>query len=389
MENQGIKSTIAVHTKYHAFRLAEGLYKMGILDKVYTLTPRFKLKSYDLPGKAIKSFWILGGLKFLNLRLGRIISDNYLTDFFDDLVSFFLKKPAEKWIFTGYSGFCEKSLKKAKKMGAITCVERACPHIDEQSEFVRKEKSALLKKEEPIVPNPTWERMKREYDIADYIIVPSNYSRKSFLSRGFAPSKVVITPLCNEKKIVPREGEKKYPERFTVLCVGGNFYRKGIFYLLEAWRMLGLKNAKLIIKGGVPGEFSELLKTPGLEIVDSHLSEEELGNLYNDSTLVVLPSIDDGFGMVVVEAMSIGLPVIITENVGSADIIRNGEEGFIVPIRNPKALAEKIKFFYDSPDKVREMGGKARETAKNYTPERYAERVAAAYEKMLAEKAGK
>jgi len=64
-------------------------------------------------------------------------------------------------------------------------------------------------------------------------------------------------------------------------------------------------------------------------------------------------------------------------------VIQNGKEGFVVPIRDPKALADKISFFYGNPGKVKEMGKKAMETAKDYTPERYAERVAAFYEKVL------
>jgi len=383
MENQGIKSTIAVHAKYHAFRLAEGLHKMGILDRIYTPVPKFKLTSYDLPKRAIKSFWLLGALKYLNLRLGRVVSDDALTGFFDRWVSFSLKRPAEQWVFTAYSGYCERSITKAKELGAVACVERSCPHIDFQTELVGEEKSILLKRKEPAMQNPVWERMKREYEIADYIITPSNYSRNSFLERGFDPSKILITPLCNEKRVVLRGGVKRYPEQFTVLCVGGNFYRKGIVYLLQAWKMLGLNGAKLIIKGEVPPEFSNLTALPGVEIVREHLSEKELEDFYNRATLLVLPSIDDGFGMVVVEAMSIGLPVIITKNVGAADIIKDGEEGFVVPIRDASAIAEKILFFREHPEKVEAMGRKAIGTAKDYTPERYAERVAKVYKKIF------
>ena len=209
--DEGIRATIAVHAKYHAFRLAEGLHKLGILDRIYTPVPKFKLGSYELPGRMIKSFWFLGGLKYLNLRLGRLVSDDALTGFFDNLVSWSLRRPAEKWIFTAYSGYCERSLKRAKELGAVVCVERSCPHIDEQTELVEEEKNVLLKKNNPVPKNPVWDRMKREYELADYIITPSNYSRNSFLKRGFAPSKIIITPLCNEKKVVLRGGKKAYP----------------------------------------------------------------------------------------------------------------------------------------------------------------------------------
>src|SRR3989344_2773972 len=232
-----IKATIAVHGKYHAFRLAEGLNARGVLDKIYTLYPRFKLGSYNLPKNKIKSFWPLAGIKYANQKLHLGIPDDAITGFFDLLVSLAVKRPAQKWIFNGYSGYCERSIKKAKALGAITLVERGCPHIDEQQRLMREEESLLLGKEILEKKNKVWDRMKREYDLADYVVVPSNYSKKSFVELGFPSSKILVTPLSNEKRITPRERTGTHKE-FVVLCIGGNFYRKGIFYLLEAWKKL-------------------------------------------------------------------------------------------------------------------------------------------------------
>lgn len=376
-----MKTTIAVHAKYQAFRLVEGLDRLGVLETLFTVYPKFKIASYKIDPRKIKSFNALGALRFLEIRLGIQLKDETISFLFDNWVTMNLKKPQGSWIFHGWSGFSEKSLLRAKKLGGIAVVDRACPHIDFQQELLAEEKTLLLKK--PFFPEKKklYEKMRREYAIADYIMVPSEYSRKAFIKRGFKPEKVIAVPLCYEKATKP-SGAKK-PEKFTVLCIGGVFYRKGMYYLLKAWQELGLKNAELVIKGAIPKEFPELMSIPNVRYLTRYVSDEEVAKLYDESHVFVLPSIDDGFGMVVAEAMTAGLPAIITENVGIADSIESGKDGFVIPIRSTEALKEKIKYFYDHPHKIEEMGLHALEKAKEYTAEAYAKRAVAAYQKML------
>ncbi len=382
MNPYNIKLTFAAHGKYYAFRLAEELNKFGYLDKIYTLYPKFKL-AYDLPPEKIKSFHFLGMVKYINMRYGSLALDDFITSFFDDRVAFvFEKNQSPNWIFASYSGFCEKSLKRAKELGAITLVERACPHIDEQEELISNEKSRLLKNNVPVESNKIHDRMKREYEIADYIVVPSEYSRKSFIKRGIDSTKLITIPICNEKNII-LDKKSKSCDFFTVLCVGGNFYRKGIIYLLQAWKELGLGNANLIIRGSIPGAFRHLSSVSNVEVISRHLSDWEMNILYNQATIFVLPSIDDGFGMAVIEAMRAGLPVIITQNVGAAEILEERREGFIVPIRNVESLKERILFFYNNPDKVKEMGASALMKSREYCPQKYAERAMIEYERII------
>jgi len=383
MKSLDFKVSISVHARYLAFRLAEGLNKYGVLDRIYTIYPKFKMSSYQIPKDKIVSFPVLGALKYLKMHWKIKISDDPLSDFFSSLVALNLKKPANSWIFHAFSGYCEEPLKKAKKLGAITVVERGCPHIDEQTRIIAEEKSLLLKIK--ILPHHkyVYDRMKREYNIADYIKVPSLYSQRSFIERGFKPEKVIVIPDCREK-LTTFKNELKRSNRFIILCTGGNFYRKGLFYLLEAWRKLNLSDAGLIFKGNVPKEFEHFLNQKNITRITKYLSDEEMANLYNQAHILVFPSIDDGFGLVPVEAMGAGLPVIVSENVGMADVIENSKDGFVIPIRSSDAIAEKIKFFYDNPEKLKAMSAAAIEKSKFYSPEEYTKRIIAAYEKMLS-----
>jgi len=81
----------------------------------------------------------------------------------------------------------------------------------------------------------------------------------------------------------------------------------------------------------------------------------------------VLSSVNEGFGITALEAMAHGRPVIVAEGAGSHDVVRNGVDGFIVPVRDPDAIAEKIDWFKDNPDKLREMGKEAQKTARKYS----------------------
>lgn len=375
------KVVISAHSKNHAFRLAEGLATQGVLEKIYTMYPKFRVSGYKIPKNKIASFPLLGAIKYINMHYTKF-SDDKLSDFFSFLVAQNLRKLPNRWFFHAFSGYCETPLKKAKRLGAITVVDRGCPHIDEQTQIIAEEKSRLLKKKFQPEQKYVYERMKREYDLTDYIVVPSKYSQKSFIERGFSPNKVLVVPLSYEKK-VNIKSQLSIVNCFTVLCTGGNFYRKGLFYLLEAWQKLNLPDAELIFKGNVPQEFEYLLKAKNITRITNYLSDEEMGKLYGRAHICVFPSLDDGFGMVATEAMTSGLPVIVSENVGMADAVENGKDGFVVPIRSSDAIAEKIKFFYDNPEKIKEMSKVTVEKSKFFAPEKYAKRIITAYEKII------
>ena len=110
---------------------------------------------------------------------------------------------------------------------------------------------------------------------------------------------------------------------------------------MNAWNELKLPKSRLIIRSIIPKEFLYFAKSENISVIDHHLNVNDLVKLYAQASIFCLPSIDEGFGTVVVEAMASRLPVIVTENVGAKDLITNGVEGFIVPIRDKEALKEK------------------------------------------------
>ncbi len=376
--------TFSLHQKYHLVRLAEGLEARGHLKRIYSVYPSSMLKrAYHIPEKKLRGLWLFGGLRYLAMKSKKRELDAMLVRWFDRTVARLLPK-AEKQgqCFHGLNVSSLEALKAAKRKVYITFVERSCPHIDYQENLIADEYERLTGERRVSTPRISTERMKQEYDIADYIVVPSTYSGKSFIERGYNKDKVLVVPLSYEK--ATKAPEKRNRDKTVFLCIGGNFYRKGIYYLLKAWELLKPRNAELIVKGGVPERFAPLLKQKGVRHLTRHLSDEEMNELYAKSHVFILPSIDDGFGMVVAEAMTSGMPVIVTEHVGIADGITNGMEGYVVPIRNPEALAEKMAHFLEHPEEISRMGKRALEKSKIYRPEAYTERMVKAYREAVS-----
>ena len=114
-------------------------------------------------------------------------------------------------------------------------------------------------------------------------------------------------------------------------------------YLFEAMATLGRTDVELCVIGALEAEMRPMMaKYDGTFRYLGAVARGELHKHYSQASVLVLPSIQDGFGMVQAQAMACGVPVIATENTGAADLFNDGVEGFIVPIRDAGAIREKI-----------------------------------------------
>ena len=146
-----------------------------------------------------------------------------------------------------------QSGRKARKNGATFVLDRACPHVDFQQSIVSKEaEKAGAMTGTAWQPEPEWfhERQLAEYQEADFILVPSEYSRRTFSQE--LQSKIIKAPLLGRCRF-PETVSFERNATFTVGAVGGQALRKGYLYLLQAWKSLALPNAKLLIRGDFTG----------------------------------------------------------------------------------------------------------------------------------------
>jgi len=183
---------------------------------------------------------------------------------------------------------------------------------------------------------------------------------------GFPEEKLTRVPLGVLLDRFKPEGEPA-KDRFDVLFVGSVTVRKGIPYLLEAFGKVQHPHKRLRIVGPVPNESRSVLARFNLKDVElvGQMPHSEVRRYMSTSHVLVLPSIEDGFGMVMGQAMACGCPVISTDHTGGPDLYTHGVEGFIVPIRSSDALAESLQRLADDPALQRRMSEAALKRVKS------------------------
>jgi glycosyltransferase involved in cell wall biosynthesis len=236
-------------------------------------------------------------------------------------------------------------------------------------EYSELGKESLLTEQELQSDQERLDQLSCESALADWCIVASNFTKQTLIDNGVQESRIHRIPYGVDLGIYRPRPKRTGP--FRVVFVGQLVQRKGLEYLLKAWKRLRLHDAELVLAGR--GRVDEKLLTAFRSefVYAGNISTDCLRHLYADSDLFCMPSLVEGFGLVYLEALGCGLPVIATPNTGAADIIRDGREGFIVPIRDVDALAEKLEWAYKNRRVIAEMGNAARTLAEQYSWERF------------------
>lgn len=264
-------------------------------------------------------------------------------------------------------------LYRAKDLGIKGIIERGTLHIAEQD--------ALMKKESVPIPPALVKRQLLEYKKADYITVPSSIAAESFKKHGI--ENVFMNNLGVD--IEQFSPGKKSDDVFRVLSVGIISKQKGHHYLLKAFKEQKKNNAELVLIGGIKEDVKqEMQACKSLYKHIPHIKQSELVEHYRNASVFVLPSVQDGWGMVVSEAQACGIPCIVSENTGAKDMIREGWNGFIIPTGNVKALINKIEYFHNNPSEVKRMGKNARMAAEKFSWNAYEQRYAKFVEESCA-----
>jgi len=220
------------------------------------------------------------------------------------------------------------------------------------------------------------ERKTKELELADVVVGPGKFVLDSLPT--WAANKTLImspfgSPLSTMSVLNTTAEDFECPLR--VLFVGSLGQRKGLGDLFEAVKLLDPKKIELVVMGSLvaPLDFykSELANfryekgRPNTEVLE----------LMRSCDVFCLPSIVEGRALVMQEAMSQGLPLLITPNTGGEDLIIDGETGFLVPIRSPEAIAEKLTWYIEHRIETKKMGSLAKAHAEKYTWKGYGDQI--------------
>jgi glycosyltransferase involved in cell wall biosynthesis len=208
---------------------------------------------------------------------------------------------------------------------------------------------------------------------ADQILVLSRHAREMLLEEGIDEDRMVTTPLGVDLDLFeprPRAEEGV----FRIIFVGQVTQRKGLSYLVDAFERAAIPGSELLLVGEPMGTTDPWLGRPGVTHVPT-VPRSELPGHYARADVYVLPSLAEGFGLTGLEAMACGLPVILSDHTFGPDIIADGEEGFIVPVRDSAAIAERLTLLAGDPDLRQRMGTAARARAEQFPWSRYREQI--------------
>jgi glycosyltransferase involved in cell wall biosynthesis len=208
-----------------------------------------------------------------------------------------------------------------------------------------------------------------ELALADWVVTPSDAVADSVRREGFGGRGLFVVPFGVDIEAFRPAAHR--PGRFRVVFAGRLEVRKGLHYLLDAWRGANI-DGELVLAGSIgEPEFIDRLRREyaGLFTEAGNLGRRELADLLASADVFVLPSLAEGSALVSYEALACGLPCIVTAETGS--VVRDGIEGFIVPPRDSGVIRRRLEMLAADLDLRRRMSAAAVDRAQHFTWDRY------------------
>ena len=268
-------------------------------------------------------------------------------------------------LFFGFNTNCLEALEWLKKRKICSVVDQVDPgKVEEDMVLEETERWPGWSRMPGRLPQSYWDRLKAEWNLADLVLVNSEWSANALIQQGVPSEKIIIVPLAIDVSAVQPSEPIIAKGTLKVLWLGSLILRKGIQYLVEAAKKLQSHDIEFLLAGPlgisdrVVREFPSNIKMLG------RITRDHLSRVYREAQIFVLPTISDGFGVTQLEAMERGLPVIATPNCGR--VVTDGVDGFIIPARDSDGLAAAIARLDSNRKLLREMSFNALKTVRKY-----------------------
>jgi glycosyltransferase involved in cell wall biosynthesis len=245
-----------------------------------------------------------------------------------------------------------RTLKTAVRLGIPAVLERPNAHTRFAYEVVRAECQrigvALTPGHEHEYNPDILRAEEEEYSLADRLLCPSEFVVKTFLDKGFKRQQLIRHFYGVDEKVF-YSGPVRHDQRlFTMIFVGVCAVRKGLHFALEAWlNSPACRNGTFLIAGSFIPAYEEKLRSmlshPSVKVLGHR---EDVADLMRSSDAFVLPTIEEGFGLVCTEAMASGCVPIVSE--ACTDICKHMENSLVHPVGDVQALRQHITLLYEN-----------------------------------------
>jgi len=340
-----------------------------ITDSPINIVSGGGIVSYNL-AEALRS---CSNLRYI-LSTGKPFEDNVFTinplnygytqsdPFFIDYMAYNLLKNEPTELFMTYGCPFGLTIEKAKRDFLCKIVCDLAPHnID-----ISKEEHIRFTGQynySHLIDGQLWSLYSKHLRLANVVVTHSKSSAEYIEKKA----QLKETPTIIPHGCYPPDEIPAYPEQPTPGYFGSISYDKGIPYLVTSWINTQHKpNVQMILGGG---------DTKGFCLEKSEMNKqfkplgfvENISDFYKQVSFGIFPSVTEGFGLCGLECMVHSRPIITTPGTGVSELIEDGKQGFIVPIRDIKAITDKIIYFQDNPSEIQRMGAEARKLAEKYT----------------------
>jgi glycosyltransferase involved in cell wall biosynthesis len=277
---------------------------------------------------------------------------------FDQRVSHALAGQTPSVIF-GLPNAAECTFLHADTADTLKVLHLVNSHPDQHNKLLL-ELAGVGRHHRELLPSRVVRQVCHEIALADVVLVPSKFVEDQLVARGLPARKVVRVPYGVDLiRFHPPQGRRGDGQHLTCLYVGQISHRKGIRFLIQAARQLPSRNIQFLLVG--PVESPELLRDlPQNVRWLPTLVHAEVPSQMQRSDMFVLPSIEDAFPLVTLEAMASGLPIIVSDHAGTAELIQNDQNGLVVPAADPLALKRAIERLASDAPLRRRLGAAAR-----------------------------
>lgn len=348
--------TLVVQGRFHAFALAKALLAQGMPLRLLTNYPAFIAEKFGLPRSALACSGHLGLVHRYayrwNLAKNGNALDRWLHQSFSRWAGRQVLRDVPEILHT-FSGVAKELYDALEQAGQnpIKILARGSAHIKEQHrDLAREAKRAHY----PEIDRPSpWmvQREVEEYRRSDHIVALSSYARNGFLRRGYEADKILLLSLgSNIQQFRPdrtvideRISRIRGGQKLRVLYTGNVSLQKGILDLLDVARKLG-DQMHFQVVGNITPDAAAIVASHqvGIEYVP-RVPESDLPRIYSKADLFLFPTLHDGFAAVLAQAQAGCLPIVATDHCAAPDLINEATTGYLVPIRRPDLIIERLR----------------------------------------------
>jgi glycosyltransferase involved in cell wall biosynthesis len=346
-----MKISIAATNPCHLYPLALELHKLEALGCYYSGYPDWKLT--PPPGLPVRTHSfrttiVYGALKYIPAILRPSPRSLFLWQ--DHGFDAWVGRALDPCDFLhAIPGQALRGFERARKLGVKTVLNHATGPVRNWVRIMEPEYTRVGMRLADVCPYDAayFAREDKEYELADYHCAASTVVRDQLIALGIPPEKIWLAGYGADPAIFHARA-RATPDKFRILFAGQLGLRKGLRTLLKALDQCARPDWEMHFYGGVAPEAEpDLAAYQGATPLHLHasVSQLQLAEAMRRASILVLPSLEEGFGLVVPQALNCGLPCIVSDQVGGKDLIHHRENGSIFPSGNEESLAEELRWW--------------------------------------------